>query len=635
MRRKRSIVLISFASFAFAVSVQGATWNDVKTTAFEKTAIDAVYAVDWIEPLADHVFGYAKPISRPDWLRALMFLRTADACPEFGRQPNAFWSEENIRGCLSGAGVPLDDGVGELRRDVAMQQLFALRRRSFAFQALETEPPGYVAPPDLKSAAENRRGALVAADRLKLIYRRSGKIAPADIFLREDAALALYRFDQWEKQGGVDGETKSDIKLHKDVTLSHWKDLDTDIYVVSVKTQGDAFVRPILPRESFNPAADPKKEKLRDEFVYEKTSALAERDRALAAVNGSYFNLEWPWGALEDTAVLDGATLLERSDRSTFIVCKNGRMLIGKYDKKKLKQLACVPEQALGAGPLFLDQGAAVVKNNKEGFDEYTQWERRVGSNARTAVAVSKNGRTAYLVTVAGKSYPAFGKGGTSLGAFLKSKYPDIQTAMMLDGGGSTALVAQDKTLVAAGKAGSTGERAVVSALGVFSRKIDKSRLAEEAKLTAAAWTKSLLKLDFYAPTSTATWVSGSSAKLRLAVASNLEDTTRAAKYTRLTTNANGKFVLARKDATHEQGWKIPLSFDLLNADEKNDLMEKLERVPTKYALDLKTLNVALFGKNYLILKDAADKYLAYGLKSKKFSPVEFKTPPKKAVKRK
>jgi hypothetical protein len=230
-------------------------------------------------------------------------------------------------------------------------------------------------------------------------------------------------------------------------------------------------------------------------------------------MNGSYFNVEWPWGAFEDVAMLDGKMILERSDRSTFVVCKDGTLYIRKYDQKLLKPLKCLPEQMLGAGPLFLSQGQVLTTSTRESFDEYTQWERRVGKNARTAVGISADRKTVYLIVVAGKSYPAFGRGGSSLGAFLKEKYPDIAYAMMYDGGGSSSLYAKGEILVGMGVTGSESERSVISALGLFSKKADLARQVQFKKDQAKRWDKTLTKLKIEKPNKLLVWQTVKDAK--------------------------------------------------------------------------------------------------------------------------
>ncbi len=274
-------VAVVCATLPFCVNAQ--VFSDVTPTTYERNIITQVIADGWMTPLNATTFGYGVSIAPNDWFFMLMFLRTKDACPELGMTPNAYWTNDNIRNCLSGAGVPTATiNPTQVRRDEAMQQLFALRRQSFAFQELETKPAGYVDPTDMSTIPADRTGAMIAADRLKLLFRTNSQILPASPLLREDAALAVTRFSDWEKQGGVAKETNDKLTISKDATLNHWRDLDTDIYVIQIQNGGDTEIKPILPRRSFNPASTATTT-VRDEFVYQPVSSLAKDSGALAA----------------------------------------------------------------------------------------------------------------------------------------------------------------------------------------------------------------------------------------------------------------------------------------------------------------------------------------------------------------
>lgn len=642
---KRIFIFLSCVGlFAFPAVLHAATFADVTSKTYEYSAINSVIAHGWMNPLSDTVFGYGTSISPQDWLNMLMFLRTSDACPELGSSPNQYWTQDNVRNCLAGSGIPVQTtSTTSLRRDEAMQQLFALRRMSFAFQQLQNEPAGYSEPSDLSLIQENRKGAMIAADRLKLLFRSNNQILPASPLLREDAALAVWRFHQWENQGGVDGETYDVTDLMKDATLDHWRDLDTDIYVIRVQSGGDAFLRPILPYRSYDPKPGTSTKGVRDEFVYERVSDLAKESGAIAAVNGSYFNTDWPWGALEDVAMVDGKTIYARTDRSTFVTCKDGKMFVGTYTTANLKAIACTPQQALGAGPLFMQNGSVLTQNTKEGFDEYTQWQRRVGNDARTAIAVSKDRKTAYLISVAGKSYPAFGKGGNTLGTFLLSKYPDIGNAMMFDGGSSAALYANGSLLVAAGVSGGSAERAVVSALGVFSKKAEAKALASYKKIQLAFWDGSLTQIKIKKPSKSLAWQTVAQAKkkgMQIAVASSRGSKITIVDAKKHTTTFNMTFdlvyqdvatssrlIVTRRQGTHENGWNIPTELHVIDPKDSSDMdiIKQFAYIPDNQKPDLKTFDVVAFRPSGIVFGDATGRYWFYYAKDKQLSPAKFR----------
>lgn len=634
-----SLTIFFLGAFTYLDHAQA--FSDITTKTYEYIAISAVVKSNWIPPVSTSTFGYGTTISPTEWLRALMFLRSDDACPELGKVVNEYWTPENISACLSGAGVPVaTETPDRVRRDEAMQQLFALRRRSFAFQQLETKPAGYVDPLDLSEIQTNRQGAIIAGDRLKLIFRSKNKILPAGTLLREDAALSIWRLLQWEKEGGADAETNDQLTLSKEAKLHHWRDLDTDLYVIEVKTGGDTFLRPILPRRSFNPAKDPTTEKVRDEFVYQPVSALAKESGAIAAVNGSYFNVDWPWGALEDVAIVDGKTILERTDRSTFIVCADGTMLISKLDKTYLKSIKCEAKQGLGAGPLFLSKGEILTKSTKEGFDEFTQWERRVGSNARTAIGISADRKTAYVIVVAGKSYPAFGRGGSSLGTFLKEKYPDIADAMMFDGGGSSALYANGALLVGTGESGNKTERSVISALGIFSKKAEQASTALFKKEQLKRWDKTNTIIKIEKPTKDFPWQTAKEAK-KDGMTITLSGT-RGSHAQIIDTKKNtltfqlifdliaydsvSKLTITRREGTHEKGWKIPTEIHVLDPKDGSDtdIIKLFAYLPETQKPDLKTFEAIAFRPSGIVFGDGTGRYWFYYEKENQLSPATF-----------
>ncbi len=644
----RTVLFAIAIALAVAFPISAHAFSDVTTKTFEYAEINRVVADGWLVPQASTTFGYGVALSPDEWFRLLMFLRTEDACPELGSRPTAFWTPENIRGCLAGAGVPVaTERADRVRRDEAMQQLFALRRRSFAFQEFETKPVGYVEPSDLAGLPANRQGALVAADRLKLLFRTGGAILPASPLLREDGALAVRRLLAWEAQGGVEGETTEQARLTPEATLHRWRDLETDLYVIALKTGGDTVVRPILPRRSFTPAksgADLRK--VRDEFVYQPVSALAQESGAVAAINGSYFNVDWPWGSLEDVAMIDGKAYFTRDDRSTFVVCADQSMYIGRFDANALKAIKCAPQHALGAGPLFLSKGAVLSQSAKEGFDEFTLWERRAGKNARTAIGISADRKTAYLIVVAGKSYPAFGQGGSSLGAFLKAKYPDIQEAMMLDGGGSTTLFAQGETRVAAGVSGGASERAVISALGLFSKKAERVAALEFKKEAAKRWDPGIVRVKAARPTAPFAWtpvkeadLSGIDVRLsgnrgvRIDLAlRGFATGTFAFTFDRLAYDATTtKLLVARREGTHSSGWRIPTEFHVIDpkTGTDTDLIRLFAYMPAAQRPDLKTFDVLQFGKTGILLGDGTGRSWFYYANDHQLSPATFATPVK------
>ncbi len=100
------------------------------------------------------------------------------------------------------------------------------------------------------------------------------------------------------------------------------------------------------------------------------------------------------------------------------------------------------------------------------------------GTHPRTAIGLSKDNKTLYLITVDGRQKKSIGMTQTELSEFLIEK--GIYTAINLDGGGSTTMVAQklgDTALSIINSPSSGSLRKVTNAIGIFNAS-KKSSLA-------------------------------------------------------------------------------------------------------------------------------------------------------------
>lgn len=123
--------------------------------------------------------------------------------------------------------------------------------------------------------------------------------------------------------------------------------------------------------------------------------------------------------------------------------------------------------------------GAILVKNG-----EIPTFSSNIsGTHPRTAIGLSKDGNSLFLITVDGRQKKSIGMTQTELAEFLIEK--GIYTAINLDGGGSTTMVAQklgDTALSIVNLPSSGTLRKVTNALGVFnaSKKSSLSNLIIE-----------------------------------------------------------------------------------------------------------------------------------------------------------
>lgn len=123
--------------------------------------------------------------------------------------------------------------------------------------------------------------------------------------------------------------------------------------------------------------------------------------------------------------------------------------------------------------------GAILVKNG-----EIPEFSSNIsGTHPRTAIGLSKSGNTLFLITVDGRQKKSIGMTQTELAEFLIEK--GIYTAINLDGGGSTTMVAQklgDTALSVINSPSAGSLRMVTNSLGIFnaSKKSSLSNLLIE-----------------------------------------------------------------------------------------------------------------------------------------------------------
>lgn len=128
-------------------------------------------------------------------------------------------------------------------------------------------------------------------------------------------------------------------------------------------------------------------------------------------------------------------------------------------------------EFAISGGAKLLDEGEI-----PESFSHNIS-----GRNPRTALGISEDNETLYLITVDGRSNKSIGMTQLELAEFLKSL--DIYNAINLDGGGSTTMVAQNivgsqnTSLQLVNKPSGGSLRSVINSLGVFSTAPDSDKL--------------------------------------------------------------------------------------------------------------------------------------------------------------
>lgn len=197
----------------------------------------------------------------------------------------------------------------------------------------------------------------------------------------------------------------------------------------------------------------------------ERTSSMARRRSAFAAVNADYFGVNHH--NCEELLYTDGRRIYapERPFRSVLNLSSDHRVHIG------LERTGVPFYNTVGGGPQLLvagsftwDTSVSGEINGEGGFSPNTKFD---GRNPSTAVGVTQDGKTLVLLVVDGRQ-PGFSVGTTprELADLLLAE--GASEAMRFDGGGSSTMWIRSRGGVVNSPSDGS-ERAVGTALLVFS----------------------------------------------------------------------------------------------------------------------------------------------------------------------
>lgn len=207
----------------------------------------------------------------------------------------------------------------------------------------------------------------------------------------------------------------------------------------------------------------------------ERTTALAAKSGAIAAVNGSFFKMKAPYGAATYVRVDGEQTGVNASSGSTYTrAIKEAGSLALKGRKATAVKAAsedpewedCIrAEDVLSAGPMLLVGG---------GCDSVVQASFNTARHPRTAAGVRKNGSKVFVV-VDGRTKQSAGVSIPELQRIML--WLGCTDAINLDGGGSTTMVVNGEIVnhpCDNGKFDAAGERSVANAVVIGAPKSKK-----------------------------------------------------------------------------------------------------------------------------------------------------------------
>lgn len=200
------------------------------------------------------------------------------------------------------------------------------------------------------------------------------------------------------------------------ITLSSERVDETTVYVADITVSDSSYLKTALANNTYG------------RNIKETTSAIAQEQQAILAINGDYYSFR-------DTGyVLRNGTLY----RDTPSIDKNGDFSIIKEAETSAEKLVEEDvQQVLSFGPALVEDGEVTVSEDEE-------VSQSMQSNPRTAIA--QVGTNHYLVVVSeGRTDDSQGLSLSELATVLKNH--GAKTAYNLDGGGSTTLYFNGKVI--------------------------------------------------------------------------------------------------------------------------------------------------------------------------------------------
>ena len=224
------------------------------------------------------------------------------------------------------------------------------------------------------------------------------------------SGLLLVTADEWNH----DDDRYSDDNIT--ITLSEYRQNDTTIYVTDVELSSAEYLKTALARNSYG------------RNVTQKTSAMAEDNKAILAINGDYY------GAREKGYVLRNGILYRETssgEQEDLVIYEDGMFeVITEKDISAGELLNNGVVQILSFGPALVTDGQISVTENEE-------VGKAKSSNPRTAIGIIDKLHYVFMVSD-GRTDESKGLSLREVAEFMVSL--GVKTAYNLDGGGSSTM---------------------------------------------------------------------------------------------------------------------------------------------------------------------------------------------------
>ncbi len=200
------------------------------------------------------------------------------------------------------------------------------------------------------------------------------------------------------------------------IELTEYRQNETTLYVADITLASAAYLQTALAENSYG------------RNVTQKTSAMAESNGAILAINGDYY------GARETGYVLRNGVLYRDTaseDQEDLVIYKDGSMeIITESETTASELLENGAQQILSFGPALVIGGEVSVSEDDE-------VGKAKSSNPRTAIGIIDELHYLFVVSD-GRTDESEGLSLCELAEFMDSL--GVQTAYNLDGGGSSTM---------------------------------------------------------------------------------------------------------------------------------------------------------------------------------------------------
>lgn len=209
-----------------------------------------------------------------------------------------------------------------------------------------------------------------------------------------------------------------------EIKLSTYREYNTDIYVADIVVSDPEYLKTAFADDTYG------------KNVIQTTSACAKSNNAILAINGDYY------GARNKGYVIRNGQLFRESKSSDnqqdLVIVKDGTFeIISEGDTSAQSILNSNAQQVLSFGPSLIENGYICVSADE-------RVDREMRSNPRTAIGMIDNLHYVMMVSD-GRTNQSEGLSLDEMAEFLKKL--NVKTAYNLDGGGSSTMVFNGKTI--------------------------------------------------------------------------------------------------------------------------------------------------------------------------------------------